>query len=466
VVSMWPARILPWIIVMTTMALALACGEASPPRRPPLSLYPDVLGEPLVEILPEDPDCQDRQPQVTLGYEKVWQWQAGETRSQGVSFRELSSSPDLASPAFGRILWGGHYLRQCEPDDGEGCVDKSTGNGRSFWLNGDREKPFRICESGREWSRRALESVALAAARGMELAWMAARRSMGEREIEAVSKVDLWMMPTFETVRKGVIGADRKRSNVHGFIANNLAYLPEEGASRASVVVFPETLSWNFQSAAHLWESAFVVAHEYGHHIFRSLAPRKSGSGYSAHVQSVAEGFADLAGWYANGASSHSIEGMACLSINRDPSRGVFGDGTAKTLDARVWEKASDGTKGLLVGSCDTPDFRDPHAFGSVLAHQWDRLWTAAARWAMGENVPGPMTVDRRYALLMDFARAWERSARRSPKEAMAEALHETLRGVVSDAPNAPPEALYRVICPLWRQGLSSLTPPAECRRE
>lgn len=408
---------------------------------PPRALPPIVTASlPADHYYIFDAECQEQTPALPLENGIVFhstQFGLSEPRTDFTSVG-LESSPGLRGPTATQIIVGARYDRQCPSslrgmscDGPDGYIDwRVVAPGRSV----------KLCQPRSAYARESLEGI------GVTTLYYLERAAQRYRAVvPSLPALRLEVVPEYSSLYVNEQDASHNPQAVRTFITRNMAYFPD----RDRIVVWPEAAADQPESLkwGHLWESAFVVGHEVGHHlehqIVLSLGIQQpltwNGSTHSGSatqlpadsliehrrriIGAISEAFADLASFYANDEDEESIRGTACIGFSRNPKDALFGAPQGETpLPKSLDVAAVTELLGPQRGSeCVRPNFSDFHATGAVLAHTISRI---ADLLAMAAHSPA----DRAAGLKLRFTTAWLRAA------FQAEATHVPKMGDAGDA--------------------------------
>jgi hypothetical protein len=377
------------VLAMQLGALS-GCGQESAANRNPLEIITktESLNKPWNGYRFENAACQSSQ-QVDLQW--LWMPVLEESEYRAVPHRQEQKRVGLyfESPMIEKITHGRRFWRECPAGDSKGCAMAMNGlEGR--WHFEDHQEPMKLCQSGAPPLRHSYEAVASSLVLNIQRA-----ADRVEKVLDGgvqLGRVVVDLLPTYET---RAITAQRDRAWVR-FITDNLSYT----VSSQTITVFPESQQRMAQSSGQprLWESAFVVAHEYAHHVENQLfanltqklniqwnefehqflvGPKDLREGANAKVAffvtAMSEAFADLLALYVNDGSAKSISEFRQLGDNRDPKALYYRDGNLeKRLNATLIKSISN----QFDQQHDTQSFAvDAHEVGAVVAHVLHSVW-------------------------------------------------------------------------------------------
>ena len=316
----------------------------------------------------------------------------------------VSGEPVLHSAIIRATSAGLETVTECTADGV--CAEDATVTKQAV--------PMKICASAANFKRESLEGVAISSLYHTHTLFDF-YNGLTAKSVD-LGQVDLLLMPKFQD--KYPTRTDIK--------SDNLSYIPSL-ENRPYIVLFPKgDAGKRIWPKVNLWESAWVIAHEASHHVFRmqftkglqktslkrdavmsavssasnpiirlpdehdhapssfALQGRTRTVGVGEMLAAVNEGFADLLGFYAAGASSSLVDGLACFAKNRDVLAPAFANGTLKALDQTalttffstvvVAPQARPG-----VQPCDVPNYQDEHAIGAIVVYGLHQLFAEAS---------------------------------------------------------------------------------------
>jgi len=461
---------------------------------------------PFVEVVPKgtpaayhlaDPTCQEQTAPVQLTSTTLPSWSGLNIVSEAVALHEISSSSSLTSPAALETVYGRVYERQCswDQDHPGACPDLRNGHGteEKGWELTDKGKPLRLCAPGHTYPRDSYEGVALTSMYFLERAH--ARFTSETAGNFAVPKVSLQILPNFISYFDGY-QENGQTKRLAQYLTRNLAYFPvQTGLTTPMLVVWPEPQSKTDEWVGGLWESGFVLAHEFGHHLelgvlnagasrtsgfdtlrwnpvlhtYEDISPDGAAAGGNSSAsqarKSISEAFADLVGFYTEDNSALGISGMPCFGHNRDVENGNFQDDSPKVLTTEVVQEVS---KGPARSGCDggKPNFGDAHLVGAVIAYGTNRILSQVIELSGGEK-------SHQYRMAIDWIRALREEQNKGTPASKTDGLFPLRAGIESavnsylsrrkdaQADFIPPAQLRRDVCMEFSALFPALSKPA-----
>lgn len=387
------------------LGLALTSSGCGRSRREIDTTIPPSVTTPVLSLAPPlsfeiaDPECQNGPGLATLTATEVRSWQGQAPVATTVTLSKTTSTDTLSDEAIGLTTYGDGYQRSCDFRRGHGLRCQDASGRELLWRETSSGKSLKICRDGNAYPRLSHEAVALTSLYHLQTArsLYAAVASSGS---PMPAPLRLAVLPTFATdlAHYPIKTGDGTREGlVRTFVTDNLAYFPDA----QMLAVFPIRESEANLLHGYYWESAFVLAHEYAHHIDltrhagamaavglrwnpmlhgyvtdRTLAgstPTPSTTRQPARLAgAMAEAFADLIGFYTADAREDAVSGLPYIGRDRVVTQDQFRGGSPKTL-------TSERLDTLLVGGGklgdDLIDFGDIHAGGAVLAHTLDQIF-------------------------------------------------------------------------------------------
>jgi hypothetical protein len=194
--------------------------------------------------------------------------------------------------------------------------------------------------------------------------------------------------------------SENQISRKSGFLTDNAYYY----GHRSEIVFLPqsqEAVDNHVFAGVPLWKIPMVMAHEYGHHVFRSKVtkPLKTDLCFDnmskdqenikqnfalryvtqdTVLSAINEGFADLFSFYTLKEEA-SVEGLPCFGKDRGIKERYFSSGTAKIFNQKVLSAFKSKMAMNIRMHCEIhTNFQDIHMVGAVWAHFVDSLLTKA----------------------------------------------------------------------------------------
>lgn len=399
--------------------LGSACGNDS--GGTPRNIIPVVSSKVApVEYTLEDPECLQGTESVSLSKTQIQAWDGDQVVSRQVNLTDVATKDSLVSPIVRMTTWKDQFERVCDLDRGvsEACLDPEDGSEKEWYLNQKESGGFlRVCKDDHAYGRETYEGVALTSLNYIEHA--NARYMFLAEAARPLNKIVLSVLPHFIDYYDNYI-EDRQIKRLKTWVTHNLAYF-----QGGMIVVFPENVEDKPKSNGFFWESEFVLAHEFGHHIDwerHGSALRAAGLEWNALTHSfddmhalrvgqnivsargqvigaVSEAYADMLAFYAEGATAKSLVGLRELGVDRNVAGSKFANGDDKVL-------TEDRLTMLLTGTSESPvdkPYTQIHTVGAIFAHALDEAFTTLAR-ADARVVPGSdLDLARRYQLTLGW---------------------------------------------------------------
>jgi hypothetical protein len=271
-------HIVLWLI---TFFVTISCGEVEKEQKPvvvptPTSYDQNPQPSPIPqaralvmvhEYFLSDTNCQQQtNAQYIIKDGVIFAKQARSTVqrvfSDFSSFKSNHSS--FISDIISKTTYDDQFVGLCDQNKND-CTRL-----RVSWSRrpGYAEKPLKICGSqDNAYPRDSYENVTLTAAYFLQLAYEA---FLSTRPNSEVQKVHLMIMPKFSHIVSNPMG--RGTEAVEQTLTQNLAYFSQP---YPTIGVYPDAFQKSLALAeknGRLWESAFALAHEFGHHIETVIA--------------------------------------------------------------------------------------------------------------------------------------------------------------------------------------------------
>ncbi len=450
------AKYLAAALLGAAAAGLVACGggETSERRDPVIPVVADRRAPATYTLA--DPSCQQASAPVALTHASVRAWNGDQIETHRVTLDGVSSKASLGSAAVSETTYDDVYERACDVDKGEGhyCDDKS--GAEQGWVNAHALTPLRICRDDFDYGRTSYEGVALASIHYIQTAQSRYKQlAPGNTDLPTIK---LSVLPEFIDYYDNFPQRDGTKVRLKTWITHNSAHFQ----SPPMIAVFPEAAEDARSAKGFFWESQFVLAHEYGHHIdftrngmllsqmglrwipfehrfFDEYAFDIGGAGTSDRAQvhgAVGETFADMTAFYAEGGTGASLRGLPCFGINRDIANANFLNGDKKALTEDRFD--------LVLGKtqeddkpCGQPQYRDIHIIGAIVGHALDQAF-ARLTASTATLVPGSADdIDQRYRLTIAWMDKYVKASRALALDqkgsAWLEPIATALEGVADD---------------------------------
>lgn len=424
--------------------ILISCGPKRSEKEPPSAqLLPLLTSRERPQTYKlHDPGCQNRMELNTASLKLKSTW-VRQTTLEGVMERavdltETETSQSLRSEAVSETSYGELYQRTCDFRKPKNlrCRDE-----RGLELPFIREQSpggLKVCQDGFQYPADSFEGVALTSMYGLDATYRYHREATQNKD-SFIPKVSLLILPTFEEIYN-YFPYQKQITRFRTYLTHNLAYFPEA----SEIVVFPESvLNVNLSS---LWESPFVLSHEYGHHIdhtrhghlyaqaglkwsplthqFMEDSQEKvlgfSNSGADSPASplvpptmqprallttALSEGFADLVAYYTQGESSASLRGFPDIGTDRDVSHAQFANGLPKVLKRDYLEVFFNQYTSRDRPSSDLSMMAGVHTIGAIIAFGTDQLITELANALIQGGSDGDIK-SLKYRLLLSWMEA------------------------------------------------------------
>ncbi len=368
----------------------------------------------------EDAECQHT-PDDTLELTQtsINSWTSSGVNSPEVTLSEIKSGKSLKSNFVEETFFGLEYVQTCDFSTswGKRCL-KESGEPES-WNNSNAKGGYlKICKGNYTYGRTSYEGVGLTSIYFLEQAFQR-YQSFSEAPVP-LKPVRLLILPDFKTEQLNFPDPkdDQKKKRII-YITHNAGYFPEtvNGNIISIFAIFPEAACLVKKATGFLWESSFVWAHEFAHHLEKSITPNyfniygELANHFPPELQNVnekddvssktrlallsnaiSESFADLIGYYSDDATGASLSQIEGFGYNRTITYGEFKNKTEKILTETVVEQflsagsLSQTSSVFLAGEdhsddqCsfpkEEPNFSDPHIIGAILAYGLDGVFS------------------------------------------------------------------------------------------
>jgi hypothetical protein len=423
-------------------ALLAACGAGGVGSKPSRPSQPESDDAFAADYALADLACQSNATgAASLAGTPFYSWNGERAVTSPLALPGVQSTRSLTAPGMSASTYGFHQVASCKNEDDPACDGKArVAKGPS---------PLKLCGAG-AYPRTSIEGVAVSSLASVEGAYRFYETVPGAQR--SVLPTGLLVLPRIET--------DYTATGKRHVLTDNLAYAQSFGGEPV-IVIFPKgkrALERGLWTDLNLWEIPWALAHEYGHHIFRTHTgitdavsslgelgaaqapviqlpgegrrPRATGLGLASAkanatraLGAVNEGFADLFAFYARGNSSADLHGVDCFAVSRDLTSATFGDGTPKALTTRALQIFTNEDDSDAPTACDAPDFTDMHAIGAIYAYGVNALLAETAA-----------TPEERAAKLLDWAGRMGDAVRAASAGASLPLLADAAIRVAADA--------------------------------
>lgn len=340
-----------------------------------------------------DKECQSQKDALHLSRGRVFSWEDDKVVTRRVPLPAAQSTSSLSGQLVRRTLYGGVFSRTCDLSKpaGKECVNDR--GERKGWTQTEPVQPLRICEDPAVYGRKTYEGVGISSLYYLEKAERAYREMTGS---SSNHPLDLVVLPHFVDYYKNYVENGRKKK-LKTYVVDNMAYFPDS----RMIVAFPPDRSEDRGREGYLWESAFVLAHEHGHHIHQvrvndseqdalvwqplehrywdKQAYYRGAHGRSPRSQiqgSVGEAFADLLAFYSLSGDTSSLIGLSGLGYNRNVAGDDFRNGDEKILTEDRLTMLFDPPSSHRS---DGPNYSNIHTIGAIMAHSLDDVFAELA---------------------------------------------------------------------------------------
>lgn len=439
-----------------SFALSLAaCGQRESPRQADRPVLPiGAVRDAPAEYQLADPACQQNLESHPLTRFTIPTWDGDEVTSRTVVLDDTATKGSLVSAAIGRTIYGEELERDCSGPSTAGRACRDANGREKPWTTVNPGKDLRICRDDYPFGRDTYEGIALTSA--YYLARARTRYMQVSRESSAPAPILLSVLPhvvDYYTTKN----TQGQSVRIKKYITHNLAYFPDS----TLIAVFPEGKRRSESSKGFFWESGFVLAHEYGHHIdfSRHGARYRNGGLHYEPLQHVmvdelaqgeglggdtprsllggalAEAFADLLAYYTDGATGRSIVGLPDIGMSRDIGSSYLGNGDSKVLTD---ERLQVFFREVLVE--DVPPtgsrYREIHTIGAILAHAADQLFKRILKAYPEPDGTDVDPINARYLMTLDWMDAVTNALVKMRPEANRQDLTLTITEALEVATN------------------------------
>lgn len=365
---------------LSTFALLFGCRPGAQdgvhPANPELSL--GVVPATEIESYPlgdagcqEAPETLDLLESANLDF-----WQDGSISPRSLDLQELQiKSTPLSSNLVGAVKFDAVFRRTCDAAQAAPPVCTPSDTSATGWKPLHQGHTLKTCKARMSPVRNNIEHLGLAAIATIEKSGRTIKNSLPAGT--HLPKVQVLVAPRFET--HWTPWTQNGRPSIYqSILADNMAYFPATSTTPPFVALLPKrkSLGSSDSDSVNLWESQFVIAHEYAHHVEHSLGKAHFSDTQSQLRLAVSEGFADVLAFAGLGASSSSLKGIPCIGKDRAPDSLEFSTGIPKILTPALLARLGDKSNAALTplaesekSICQGVPPHSAHGIGAILAH-------------------------------------------------------------------------------------------------
>jgi hypothetical protein len=363
------------LLIVGTFAVILSCKAPSNRiLRPSDPNVPEQVfhASDLVTYALSDPQC-DPANEIPSKIEaaRLTRWQDGSLGQEDVDISHLNiRTTPLSSDAVAGVFMDAVFRRNCDASVAGPPNCQVASSSRSIgWGKVSPGTPMKACRASMAPPRGSLEHLALSAITALEEASLALKSLLPAGT--AIAPVTVMVAPRFESLWMPWI-QNGKNVSYELVLGDNLSYFPPTSDTPPYIALLPKRK--RTVETTNLWESAFVLAHEYAHHVERSLKLDHFDQPRSPMRIAVSEGFADILSFASLGLSSRSLKGLPCLGTDRSPDQGEFNFGTPKIITSTLLDRMSESSSLLFQDFTTTDDCQgtlpySSHGVGAIFAH-------------------------------------------------------------------------------------------------
>ncbi len=301
---------------------------------------------------------------------ELYRWQDGilDRGTLDLSTLGIHTTP-IASNAVSGVYMDGVFRRSCDSDIAAPPRCALPSNNAVGWRQVSSGTPLKACRSAMAPARDSLEHLALSAIAAIESASLALKPLLPPDTV--IPAIAVMVTPRFESLWLPWI-MNGKNVTYEQVLGDNLAYFPPTSETPPYIALLPKRKSSS--ETLRLWESSFVISHEFGHHIERSLALDHFDEQRSHMRIAASEGFADIMAYASLGMSSRALKGIPCIGADRSPELPEFNTGMAKIISKSLLTRLSDAS-GMMFQEFETMENcqgtlpHSPHGLGAIFAH-------------------------------------------------------------------------------------------------
>lgn len=372
--------------VYLILLIAITCLEGCGPKNR-LKPQPEPDTNPFsldwddkIEVYPlDDAGCQEAPENTsTIHSAQLFSWELEGVRQLDTRFETFSVKQNPLQASFVTSAQiGSSFLRTCDIGLASPPTCLARNGSHHGWKLFVPGKPLRICQTAPYPNRRSSEHLALAAISAIEFAGLKLQKFLGDEK--TLSPVSVLVAPKFET-RWTAHGKGPDHTAYQHFMTDNLSYFSRSESTPPYIAILPriKPTESHVDRSVHLWESKFIVTHEYAHHLEDTLAISRFNELRSPLRISASEAFADLVAFATLGGSSH-ISAIPCIGRDRAPENSQFYTGIEKILTNQIFSRAIDPSLAVYADAptrkvaetidCQGISPQSVHGMGAILAH-------------------------------------------------------------------------------------------------
>ena len=394
--------------LLITCSVFASCGLIKKPEQEKNQEEPSILPprttteEGVMFVDMEDPECQKTGSSVAFNSAQIWQWTGTNAIPKRVEFRgtpDVNGEQNIQSNGMLGAIYNFVFNYTCEKSE-EDCKRSSAGDSAGAVV--------KICRADATYQRDTIESVTLTSQ------YFATRaydfyQTIPNRKPDLTEGI-LVILPKFKRFYSSL--------NKTKIESDNATFIKSQAGGGTGIFrVLPTSLSYYQKARLHFWEVPFVMAHEYGHNVFRhhvslgssvglalndpsegdlsfaQILPQEGSRRASFQLTSdseiaqlafggIDELFADLYGYYTNDGVPNQLRGVLSLEATRDLGSAFTIGGSPKGISKGIIDILEGRANPLKPANKLDPAFDGVHdiaaALGYVTASLVDRTHRGA----------------------------------------------------------------------------------------
>jgi hypothetical protein len=371
-----------FLLLMIAVTYLEGCGSKTrhKPETQPYNSPFSLDWDDKIESYPlDDEGCQSTlENSSTIDGTRLFSWELDGLREVDASLKTstINQNP-LKANFIGSTHIDSSFLRTCDSGLAPPPSCLSTNGSHLGWKLVNQGQPLRICQTAPTHKRRSAEQLALAAISAIESAGSKLQAFLpGQKKLPPVTVL---VAPKFES-RWNSHGTAPQHTVYQHFMTDNLSYFSRSESTPPYIAILPrkKTTGSQVDRSVHLWESKFIVTHEYAHHLEDTLGISRFNEPRSSLRISTSEAFADLVAYATLGGSSN-LSAIPCIGRDRAPDSAQFYTGIEKILTNQIFKRAIDPSISTQaddpaknVGetiACQGVSPHSVHGVGAILAH-------------------------------------------------------------------------------------------------